>query len=237
MPEPKPDFKPISRKAADATAIPAGHARDEQIKVNADANAERLDKAAETAGAINPAAFSPDREILAKTTEIAVSRPNFPHPVLDAQRRHAGVMHPWSGNAAVQHQRAQVAPVSLGFPQQDQTRRFQPGVYLLHRLRTWCGRFIDARVRNNGEKFMNTRPGNRPGLAALHLFTDSAAGDIMPCGIFPMSIHQQVGINGYHPPRPSYAAFLLGPDSECRALHTQHSESGPRRTRIEVHRP
>ena len=44
MPEPKPDFKPISRKAADATAIPAGHARDEQIKVNADANAERLEK-------------------------------------------------------------------------------------------------------------------------------------------------------------------------------------------------
>ena len=41
MPEPKPDFKPITRKSADASQLPAGHARDEQIKVNADANAQR----------------------------------------------------------------------------------------------------------------------------------------------------------------------------------------------------
>ena len=42
MPEPKPDFKPITRKSADASQLPAGHARDEQIKVNADANAQRI---------------------------------------------------------------------------------------------------------------------------------------------------------------------------------------------------
>ena len=36
MPEPKPDFKPITRKSADASQLPAGHARDEQIKVNAE---------------------------------------------------------------------------------------------------------------------------------------------------------------------------------------------------------
>ena len=67
MPEPKPDFKPITRKSADASQLPAGHARDEQIKVNADANAQRIEQASDTAGAINPAAFAPDREILAYT--------------------------------------------------------------------------------------------------------------------------------------------------------------------------
>ena len=34
MPEPKPDFKPITRKSANASQLPAGHARDEQIKIN-----------------------------------------------------------------------------------------------------------------------------------------------------------------------------------------------------------
>ena len=51
MPEPKPDFKPITRKSADASQLPAGHARDEQIKVNADANAQRIEQAADTSGA------------------------------------------------------------------------------------------------------------------------------------------------------------------------------------------
>lgn len=79
MPEPKPDFKPITRKSADATQLPAGHARDEQIKINADANAERIEQAAQTSGAINPAAFAPDREILAHTDGLEVSnkQPGF----------------------------------------------------------------------------------------------------------------------------------------------------------------
>lgn len=79
MPEPKPDFKPITRKSADATQLPAGHARDEQIKINADANAERIEQAAATQGAINPAAFAPDREILAHTDGLEVSnqQPGF----------------------------------------------------------------------------------------------------------------------------------------------------------------
>ena len=73
MPEPKPDFKPITRKSADASQLPAGHARDEQIKVNADANAQRIEQAADTSGAINPAAFAPDREILAYTDGLEVT--------------------------------------------------------------------------------------------------------------------------------------------------------------------
>lgn len=79
MPEPKPDFKPITRKSADATQLPAGHARDEQIKINADLNAERIEQAAQTSGAINPAAFAPDREILAHTDGLEVSnkQPGF----------------------------------------------------------------------------------------------------------------------------------------------------------------
>lgn len=79
MPEPKPDFKPITRKSADATQIPAGHARDEQIKINADLNAQRIEQAAQTSGAINPAAFAPDREILAHTDGLEVSnqQPGF----------------------------------------------------------------------------------------------------------------------------------------------------------------
>ena len=103
MPEPKPDFKPISRKAADATAIPAGHARDEQIKVNADANAERLEKAAETAGAINPAAFAPDREILAHTDGLEVSekQPGFVYAwkLFDNPKSNVGY---WVNQAKVQ---------------------------------------------------------------------------------------------------------------------------------------
>ena len=41
MPEPKPDFKPITRKSANASQLPAGHARDEQIKVNAEQKYDR----------------------------------------------------------------------------------------------------------------------------------------------------------------------------------------------------
>jgi hypothetical protein len=79
MPDPKPDFKPIARKAADASKLPAGHARDEQIKVNTDLNAERIEQAAATAGALDPAAFAPDREILAFTDGLEVSdrQPGF----------------------------------------------------------------------------------------------------------------------------------------------------------------
>ena len=79
MPEPKPDFKPITRKSADASQLPAGHARDEQIKVNADANAQRIEQAADTSGSINPAAFAPDREILAYTDGLEVTdrQPGF----------------------------------------------------------------------------------------------------------------------------------------------------------------
>lgn len=79
MPDPKPDFKPITRKAADATQLPAGHARDEQIKVNTDANAQKIEQAAATSGTINPAAFAPDREILAFTDGLEVSnrQPGF----------------------------------------------------------------------------------------------------------------------------------------------------------------
>lgn len=76
MPSATPDFKPVSRNAS---ALPAGHARDEQIKMNTDINAKKVEQAAETAGSINPAAFEPDREILAHTDGLEVSdkQPGF----------------------------------------------------------------------------------------------------------------------------------------------------------------
>ena len=41
MPEPKPDFKPITRKSADASQLPAGHAR-ERAFVDMDSHIEIL---------------------------------------------------------------------------------------------------------------------------------------------------------------------------------------------------
>ena len=103
MPEPKPDFKPISRKAADATTIPAGHARDEQIKVNADVNAERIEQATATVGALDPAAFAPDREILAHTDGLEVSeqQPGFVYAwkLFDNPKSNVGY---WVNQAKVQ---------------------------------------------------------------------------------------------------------------------------------------
>lgn len=72
----KEDFKPVSRNAS---ALPAGHARDEQIKINTDVNAEKIEQAAETAGAINTDAFEPDPEILFMSDglEVTHQQPGF----------------------------------------------------------------------------------------------------------------------------------------------------------------
>ena len=103
MPEPKPDFKPITRKSADASQLPAGHARDEQIKVNADANAQRIEQAADTSGSINPAAFAPDREILAYTDGLEVTdrQPGFVYAwkLFDNPKSNVGY---WVNQAKVQ---------------------------------------------------------------------------------------------------------------------------------------
>jgi len=103
MPEPKPDFKPITRKSANASQLPAGHARDEQIKVNADANAQRIEQAADTSGAINPAAFAPDREILAYTDGLEVTdrQPGFVYAwkLFDNPKSNVGY---WVNQAKVQ---------------------------------------------------------------------------------------------------------------------------------------
>lgn len=72
MPEPKPDFKPITRKASD---LPAGDARREQIKINADVNAATIEQKSAAVETINPDIFAPNREILANIDGLEVSDP------------------------------------------------------------------------------------------------------------------------------------------------------------------
>jgi hypothetical protein len=60
-------------------------------------------------------------------------------------------------------------------------------------------------MRYDGEKLMEAGPRDGPRVAALGQFRQSSIGGVVPRRLFTVGVHEQVRVNGDHPPRPSYA--------------------------------
>ncbi len=80
-----------------------------------------------------------------------------------AKGGHAGVVHLRAGDPSAQQEGSKPIPVVFRFRKQDQARRFQPGCHLVNGFLQWRGGSVNSGMGNDGEKFMNTWPGDRPG--------------------------------------------------------------------------
>ena len=138
-----------------------------------------------------------------EASEVPIGSPEFGHAVFCAQCRYPGVMGLRARYPAAQQQGTKVLPVIRRLGEQDNSRRFDPGVNLFDGAVERCRRRVDPRVGHNGDELVNARPGDCPRLLPLGQFGDAGIGGIMPRGVFPVRIDQQVGVYGDHPPRPS----------------------------------
>ncbi len=56
---------------------------------------------------------------------------------------------------------------------------------------------------HNGEKFVNAWPWYGPWRSSLSQSEEVSIGPFVPRGIFAVGIHENIAIDGDHPPRPS----------------------------------
>jgi hypothetical protein len=131
--------------------------------------------------------------------KIAICCPQFGHAVRQAQGCDAGIMNSGSQHGTAFHQPTKDAPVMRPLSQQHQTRGFQSAFHLLDGITKGSWGTVDAGMSHNGEKFVNTRPGNSPGDTSLDKLCEASIGGSMPWRILPMGAHQEVGIDSDHP--------------------------------------
>lgn len=135
--------------------------------------------------------------------EVAIDRPHLPHAVLAAQGRDARVMDLRSGDSSPCENCSQRRPVVRRLGQEHQGWRPEPGVHLVESARQGRRRGVDAGMGDDGEKLVNTWPGDRPGRGPFCKFRNSLRGRIVKRRILAVSVDQDVGVDGDQPPRPS----------------------------------
>jgi len=152
--------------------------------------------------------FLPDKRIsdnqAGEPAEVTICRPQLAYAVEATQGGYSSIMNLGASNASVSHDRNQLGPVTLLLRQQCQGRRLQPCFDLFYRgsQRRWRG--IDSWMRHNGKELVKARPGNGPGRAIFSQSCDVCGSGVMPGGILAVGIDEEIGIDGDHPPRPSY---------------------------------
>ena len=143
-----------------------------------------------------------DRHQPGESAEVAIRGPQLAHAVLPAQRRDPRVVNLRSGDPAPGEQAPQCRPVRRRFGQQRERRRFEPGIHLVEGPGQRRGWSIDARMRHDGEKFVQARPGNGPGRRAFGKPRHALERDFVERRILAVRIDQNIGIDGDHAPRP-----------------------------------
>ncbi len=126
-------------------------------------------------------------------------------PWRSTQRSDACIVDERAGDSSFLQQGLQGWPVELGFRQQRDAGRFQPGVDLIERSGQWTWRRVNLRMRDDGHELVQARPRHGPRCATLGQFGDARVGSVMPGGVFAMGVNEDIRIDGDHPPRPSYA--------------------------------
>ena len=89
------------------------------------------------------------------------------------------------------------------FGQQNESGRLEPGVHLIESAFDGRRRRIDARMRNDGEKLVNARPGYRPRCVSLGELRDYAHRPFVKRRVFPMGGDEDVRVDRNQAPRPS----------------------------------
>lgn len=89
-----------------------------------------------------------------------------------------------------------------GFCQEHERGRIKPGVNLLHGLLYRRRRFVNPRMRDDRQEFVNTRPGNRPFDAAFRKALYYRGSRFVPFAVAAVRIYQDVGVDRDQPPRP-----------------------------------
>ena len=159
--------------------------------------------------ALRSARLAPDQRVHDRETreaiEVPIRRPQFADTVLPTQGHNAGVMDPRAGNSSANEQRPQCRPVVGQLGQKHKGRRLEPSIHLIEGARQRRGRRVDTGTGDDGEKFVNARPGNRLGRLALREFRNSLRGCVVKRRVLAMSVNENVGVDGDQAPRPSKA--------------------------------
>lgn len=116
--------------------------------------------------------------------------------MLNAQPRDARVVNPTADNLADQKQSTQRGPMLVGFREQHQGGRLQPGVNLIERGGKRRRRMVDARMRHDSQEFVQARPRDCPSGVALGETGKMPRRSRVERRIFAMRVDQYVGIDG-----------------------------------------
>lgn len=123
--------------------------------------------------------------------------------MLHAQCGDARIVHLGSLDFACQEKRLELMPMALPFPEQHESRRFQPRIDLVNGGVDRRGRCIDTWMGHDGEKLMDARPRNRPRCPSFRERLDYSGGPYVPFAVLAVGVDQQICVNGDQPPRPS----------------------------------
>ena len=141
-----------------------------------------------------------DRECR-EATEIAIVGPQFTHAVRKTECSDARIVDLRPGGPARGQAIREHGPVRVVLRQRDERRRLEPRADLIESVRQRRRRPVVARMRHDCEKFVDARPGNRPGAPSFGESRDGIARHRVPGRVPPMRVHEQVRVDGDHEPR------------------------------------
>jgi hypothetical protein len=128
--------------------------------------------------------------------KIPVSGPQFFDAVVQANRSDAGIVDLcalYLSCSCLMRKRFEVAgPLS----QHTQASARLPCLQRLEGGGEWSRWIVNFRMRHNGNKLVETGPRYRPGSTGICELSDPPQGLLVPCGVLPMCINENIGING-----------------------------------------
>src|SRR5437899_9596654 len=133
-----------------------------------------------------------------KAREVPIRGPELGDAVMAADGRNAGVMHGGAGDFASDGKRLEFVKIAAAFPDENKRGRSHPSADGLAGGLQRGGWPVNARMGDDGEKLVDTRPRNGPGIVAASEFEESCSRLPMPLRVLAVRINQQVRIKGDH---------------------------------------
>src|SRR5260370_4389830 len=155
--------------------------------------------------------------------KVAIRRPQFTHSVLTTQRSNPRIVNTRPGHTACCQQGAQIGPMLFRLGEQYERRRLKQQIDVVESNGERCRRTVYSRACHNSEEFMQAGPGNGPCRTALGQLREAAHRRLVKRSILAVRVDQDVGVEGYHPPRPSYARSRIFSQSASRNSGTNPS--------------